>query len=233
MKVFFVAPLILALCSSPVNAQAKLEKEPTPTSQDRAATSKATTAPAEAGARHRDPWQVVDEVSAKALGGAPNTTSHRSQAHADALQDPASPATVPEAGELRTGCGGGITGGASGLALKRDGQLSSWRRERAGSSRPIRSLAIGTDADAAVRLFERAIAGDFNTLVFREAGNRTCWVELTMNGATHGVYWVEPKRAPALAVELYDGLDAVRRGLSAKSASPATPAPVKKPSNPP
>jgi hypothetical protein len=78
-----------------------------------------------------------------------------------------------------------------------------------------------------VRLFRRAIAGGFNTLVFHEAGNRTCWVELTMSGATHGVYWVEPERAPALAVELHDALDDVRRGLSANIASPAAPVPAK------
>ncbi len=241
MKFLLVAPLFLAMCSSTVIAQAMLKKEPTPTPQARAATSQATAAPAasakqaspssaEADAQHRDMWQVVDEVSTKALAGAPNTTRHRSQAHADAPLEPALlPAAVPEAGELRTGCGGGITGGASGLALTRDGHLSNWRHERAGPTRPIRSLAIGTDAEAAVRLFERAIAGGFNTLVFHEAGNRTCWVELTMSGATHGVYWVEPQRAPALAVELHEALDALRRGMSVNSASPAAPTPAKKP----
>ena len=161
-------------------------------------------------------------------------------AHADVPKEPMPPAIAPETGELRTGCGGGITGGASGLALTRDGQLSSWRREGAGPSRPVRSQVIGTDAEAAARLFERARAGGFNTLVFHKAGNRTCWIELTMSGTTHGVYWVEPECAPTLAVELHDALDEVRRGLSAnssppaasgsaKAASPPTPAPVKAP----
>jgi hypothetical protein len=58
MKFLLFAPLILAMCSSTVIAQAMLKKEPAPTPQAQASPS-----PAEAGAQHRDQWQVIDEVS--------------------------------------------------------------------------------------------------------------------------------------------------------------------------
>ena len=91
MRFLFVMPLILAMCPGEAGAQAVLKKNAVPTPQARVATPQSTTAPsasarqtsqppAKPGAQHRDMWQVIEDVSAKELGRAPNTTRQRRQA---------------------------------------------------------------------------------------------------------------------------------------------------------
>ena len=115
--------------------------------------------------------------------------------------------------EMRSGCAGGITGGGAGVALSRDGRVWTWQRGHAHSELK-RGPLIGTDADAALRIFERAKLGGFKSIQYRLSSNRTCWVELTDDGGTHGVYWSDPSGAPALAVGLFDALQKLQRDLS-------------------
>jgi hypothetical protein len=117
------------------------------------------------------------------------------------------------ADELRTGCSGGITGGGAGLVLTRDGQLWNWQRSRANADLK-RGPLLGTDAQAAMQLFEKARLGGFALIQYRHSGNRTCWVELTEDEQTHGVYWTDPGSAPSLALSLFDALQKLQRDLT-------------------
>ncbi len=119
--------------------------------------------------------------------------------------------------EMWSGCTGGITGGSTGVTLSRDGRLWRWQRSRAGSELKQRQL-MGTDVDAATRLFDQAKLGGFKAIEYRESGNRTCWVELFENGDLHGVYWADPSMAPALAIGLFDKMHELQRDLMPTSA---------------
>jgi hypothetical protein len=119
------------------------------------------------------------------------------------------------ADEIRSGCSGGITGGGAGLVLSRDGQLWNWQRSRANSDLQ-RGALLGTDAQAALQLFEKARLGGFALIEYRHSGNRTCWVELTQDELTHGVYWTDPGSAPSLAVGLFESLQKLQRDLTVK-----------------
>ncbi len=118
--------------------------------------------------------------------------------------------------EMWSGCAGGITGGSAGVTLSPDGRLWNWQRSRAGSD-IMQGPLIGTDADAAMRLFEHAKLGGFSSIRYRESGNRTCWVELSENGQTHGVYWSDRSAAPALAIGLFDEMLELHRALMSTS----------------
>lgn len=119
------------------------------------------------------------------------------------------------ADEIRSGCSGGITGAGAGVVLSRDGRLWTWKRSRANSDFE-RGPLIGTDAQVAMQLFERAKLGGFKVIQYRLTGNRTCWVELSEDGQTHGVYWSDPSAAPSLAVGLYEALQKLERDLKDK-----------------
>jgi hypothetical protein len=114
--------------------------------------------------------------------------------------------------EIRSGCGGGITGGSAGVALSREGHLWNWQRSRADSG-PKRGPLVGTHTQAAIQLFERAKLGGFPLIQYRQSGNMTCWVELSEDGNTHGVYWSDPSTAPSLAVDLFDALQKLQRAV--------------------
>ena len=129
-----------------------------------------------------------------------------------------SPGYAFNSDEIRSGCAGGITGGSAGLTLSRDGHLWRWQRSRAGAAVEQGPL-IGTDVDAAMRLFERARLGEFNLIEYRESGNMTCWVDLSENGAMHGVYWSDRSAAPALAIGLFDKMRELQRNLTSTSST--------------
>jgi hypothetical protein len=132
-------------------------------------------------------------------------------ASAPAALGPAAATSAQSVDELRTGCGGGITGGASGVVLRRDGELSSWRRSRSAA---LQSVVVGKDAAAAERIFRRASQRGFQKLSFHGAGNLTCWIEQTKNGVVHRVQWGDPADAPPLATELYEAVQKLQRRLS-------------------
>jgi hypothetical protein len=139
----------------------------------------------------------------------------RADADASAATGPVELTGTQLVDELRTGCGGGVTGGASGLVLKRDGELSSWRRS---GNAAMQSVVVGRDAAAAERLFRRASKRGFRKLSFHGAGNLTCWIEQQTNGAVHRVQWGDPANAPPLAVELYEAVQKLQRRLSGPAA---------------
>jgi hypothetical protein len=65
-----------------------------------------------------------------------------------------------DADEIRSGCSGGIGGSGAGVVLSQDGRLWTWKRNRAESD-SNRGPLIGTDARAAMQLFESAKLGGF------------------------------------------------------------------------
>ncbi len=130
---------------------------------------------------------------------------------------------------LRSGCGGGVTGGSSGVLLSRDGRLWGWKRDSAGSAIKLGPV-IGVDAAAATRLFGQALSEEFKLIRYRQMGSRTCWVQISGLGDSavveaprHGVYWTDPQNAPALALGLFEALEKLRRDLTAVPAGHYTP----------
>ena len=119
------------------------------------------------------------------------------------------------ADEIRCGCGGGLTGGGSGVVLARDGRLWNWQRARSESDLK-RGPLIGTDPQAARQIFDRARLGGFQSIHYQHSGNMTCWVELSEDGQTHGVYWSDPSGAPSLALALSEALKKLQRDLTIK-----------------
>jgi hypothetical protein len=129
------------------------------------------------------------------------------------------PAFAQAADEMRTACSGGFTGGSSGVVLAADGHLWSWSQSSAGAAIE-RGALLGKDAVTAKRLFAQAASGHFKNLKFHEVGNMTCSIELTVKGAKHEVSWGARQPAPALALSLYDAVQALRDRLAANAPNP-------------
>ncbi len=155
---------------------------------------------------------IAIAMVAAAIGAAANAGAN---AEGAAAKGPVEVTATQLLDEIRTGCGGGVTGGASGLVLKRNGELSSWRRS---GSAAMQSIVLGKDATAAERLFRRASKRGFQKLSFNGAGNLTCWIEQEQGGVVHRVQWGDPAQAPPLAAELYEAVRNLQRKLSGPAA---------------
>ncbi|HEU5040425.1 MAG TPA: hypothetical protein VFT84_06375 [Gemmatimonadales bacterium] len=84
-----------------------------------------------------------------------------------------------------SGCGGGITGGGSGLVVASSGWISRWRRTRAGGPRTI----VGTWADSAgaAHLFRAIRATRFRSVPPGKPSNWTCFFRLVDSAGAYEV----------------------------------------------
>lgn len=86
---------------------------------------------------------------------------------------------------LYSGCGGGYTGGGSGLVIASSGTIGRWRRSRAGQPRAI--VRAWTDTAGAARVFRAAQAARFRTVPPGKVSNWTCHFRLVDGDGTHEV----------------------------------------------
>jgi hypothetical protein len=107
---------------------------------------------------------------------------------------------VGPADSLDTGCGGGETGGGSGLSITSDGQVASWRRAGpAPGPRVIRKT--WADTARASRIFRALHDAGFRSLPHGKPSNWTCFFTLSDAQGTHEVLFQKPGLPKAL-VEL-------------------------------
>ena len=98
---------------------------------------------------------------------------------------------------LMYGCGGGVTGGGSGVIITSGGGIGRWRRSGPAPG-PREVQSAGTDSAAAAEVFGQLERLDFRSIDHDVPGNWTCFLTLTDAGGTHGVAWPGPTPPPAL-----------------------------------
>ena len=100
----------------------------------------------------------------------------------------ACPASSDDAAVLSYGCGGGFTGGSHGAVIHRDGRISRWTIESAGSPRQEQTLAENREGVAGLFALLREL--DFENIEFDHPhGNWHCSLTLTADGKEHTVSW--------------------------------------------
>ncbi len=95
-----------------------------------------------------------------------------------------------------SGCGGGKTGGGSGLVVASSGSIARWRRSRAGQPRTI--VATWVDTAGAARVLRAVHAARFRSISPGKPSNWTCFFRLVDPAGTHEVPYQWPNVPAAL-----------------------------------
>lgn len=109
-----------------------------------------------------------------------------------ALLLPAAPAAAQPADAIERFCGGGVTGGGSGLRVLPDGSAFALRRARAGA--PLEAVPIPRQGPSYAEILALLEAAGFERLASAPPGNLTCSLTLRREGRVHSVTW--PAGAP-------------------------------------
>ncbi len=116
------------------------------------------------------------------------------------------PATAG-AESLTAWCGGGFTGGGSGMRIAGDGAVT--RLARTTAAAPLALSPLGQD-QAAFRRWSAALeAAGFAALRLNQPGNMTCSLVLETGAARHAVAWpgiTAPAGLPAPVVTVFEEL---------------------------
>ena len=109
-------------------------------------------------------------------------------------------------------CGGGFTGGSSGIRIHRDGRIFDMRQN--SYDMPAEELFIGRDADAAARLFALAESNGFLATRLDRHENWTCSITYRSPAKKHRVQCGGScANAPGPVAELSDELNKLNRKI--------------------
>lgn len=118
--------------------------------------------------------------------------------------DASANAAQADEGVVTAACGGGVTGGSSGVTLRSDHHVISWEKATAGAARTETDL--GGDDTFFADILRRLQAAGFANINYNHAADLTC--SLTADG--HTVAWPQgDPNAPAKVLAIHDLLMSV------------------------
>ncbi len=119
---------------------------------------------------------------------------------------PAALAKAEAPRSISHGCYGGFTGGGAGVTVRSDGAIL--RSSRPTYRDPLEESVVGSDPQAALRLFADLDQIKFADIVYNKVGNMTCSLSLLQGTAAHTVTWeYGDSSVPSLVVEFASRLE--------------------------
>ena len=113
-----------------------------------------------------------------------------------------------EVASILAACTGGVTGGGSGVLVRRDGGIFRWRLSTA-RARPEETF-VRTEPAVAARLFARLDEIGFGKINYSRPSNITCALARSDASGTHEVAWrVRDAEAPAAVLAVHAEIGAL------------------------